>query len=173
MLQFAQRTTAVAHQFDLFSDIKSSARTTVKKRSADSWGNGKRASAKLVVGRISVPIFVDEFWTPKQRQASSLHEVSYRACFKPQLPAYFVTRLTNESDVVYDPFAGRGTTAVEAALHGRKVISNDVNPLSKILTEPRLELPDLRSIYDRLNKIPFASGSKRSEERRVGKECRL
>ena len=27
-----------------------------------------------------------EFWTAGQRQASSIHEVSYRACFKPQLP---------------------------------------------------------------------------------------
>ena len=31
--------------------------------------------------RITVPTFVNEFWTAKQRQASSLHEVSYRACF--------------------------------------------------------------------------------------------
>src|SRR5437870_5470672 len=29
-----------------------------------------------------VPTFVNEFWTARQRQASSLHEVSYRACFK-------------------------------------------------------------------------------------------
>ena len=33
-----------------------------------------------------VPVFVNEFWTSKQRAAHSLHEVSYRACFKPQLP---------------------------------------------------------------------------------------
>jgi hypothetical protein len=30
-----------------------------------------------------VPAFVNEYWTARQRQASSLHEVSYRACFKP------------------------------------------------------------------------------------------
>ncbi|HEU0039137.1 MAG TPA: hypothetical protein VFR76_07680, partial [Verrucomicrobiae bacterium] len=29
----------------------------------------------------SVSTFVNEFWTARQRQASSLHEVSYRACF--------------------------------------------------------------------------------------------
>jgi hypothetical protein len=44
--------------------------------------------------RIAVPTFVNEFWTAKQRQASSLHEVSYRACFKPQLPRFFIERLT-------------------------------------------------------------------------------
>src|SRR5512137_2338718 len=34
----------------------------------------------------SVPTYVNEFWTSRQRAASNLHEVSYRACFKPQLP---------------------------------------------------------------------------------------
>jgi hypothetical protein len=43
---------------------------------------------------IEVPTFVNEFWTARQRQASSLHEVSYRACFKPQLPRFFIERLT-------------------------------------------------------------------------------
>src|SRR5271169_84870 len=29
----------------------------------------------------SVPTYVNEFWTAKQRAASRLHEASYRACF--------------------------------------------------------------------------------------------
>jgi hypothetical protein len=57
---------------------------------------------------LEVPTFVNEFWTAKQRQASSLHEVSYRACFKPQLPRFFIERLTRPADMVYDPFMGRG-----------------------------------------------------------------
>lgn len=55
----------------------------------------------------AVPVFTNEFWTAGQRQAHSLHEVSYRACFKPQLPRFFIQRLTTEGDVVYDPFMGR------------------------------------------------------------------
>ena len=35
-----------------------------------------------------VPPQIDEFWTSKQRAGHSLHEVSYRACYKPQLPAF-------------------------------------------------------------------------------------
>ena len=57
-----------------------------------------------------------EFWTARQRQAARLHEVSYRACFKPQLPEYFIERYSRPGDVVYDPFMGRGTTPVQAAL---------------------------------------------------------
>ena len=39
-----------------------------------------------------------EFWTSKQRQASNLHEISYRACYKPQLPRHFIERLTQHPD---------------------------------------------------------------------------
>ena len=61
---------------------------------------------------IVVETFVNEFWTSKQRAAHSLHEVSYRACFKPQLPRFFIDRFTAPGDVVYDPFMGRGTTLI-------------------------------------------------------------
>jgi len=37
---------------------------------------------------LKVPTYVNEFWTARQRQANSLHEISYRACFKPQLPDF-------------------------------------------------------------------------------------
>ena len=47
---------------------------------------------------------INEYWTSKQRQAHSLHEISYRACYKPQLPQFFIERLSEEGDVVYDPF---------------------------------------------------------------------
>jgi DNA modification methylase len=94
-----------------------------------------------------------EFWTSKQRQASSLHEISYRACFKPQLPDYFIQKFTNAGDLVYDPFGGRGTTALQAALHGRKIIQNDINPLSIILTKPRLIPPSIDQIDKRLRSI--------------------
>ena len=69
-----------------------------------------------------VDTFVNEFWTSRQRAAHSLHEVSYRACFKPQLPRFFIERLTRPGDVVYDPFMGRGTTVLEAALLGRTAV---------------------------------------------------
>ena len=107
------------------------------------------------VPRQDIPVYQGELWTALQRQANSIHEIAYRACYKPQLPAYFIERLTEPGDVVYDPFSGRGTTAVEAALHGRCVIANDVNPLSTILTQPRLELPALSDIEARLNSLRF------------------
>jgi hypothetical protein len=104
-----------------------------------------------------VPTFVNEFWTAKQRQASSLHEISYRACFKPQLPRFFIERLTEPGEVVYDPFMGRGTTVLEAALLGRVPCGCDINPLSVVLTRPRLRPPSLEDVTQRLRQIDFAS----------------
>src|SRR5437868_6484285 len=90
---------------------------------------------------VTVSTYINEFWTSKQRAASSLHEVSYRACFKPQLPRFFIERLTRPGDIVHDPFMGRGTTPIEAALLGRVPHGCDVNPLSVVLTRPRLRPP--------------------------------
>jgi hypothetical protein len=104
---------------------------------------------------LEVPTFVNEYWTARQRQASSLHEVSYRACFKPQLPRFFIERLTAPGDRVYDPFMGRGTTLIEAALLGRVPLGCDVNPLSLTFTRPRLRPPELRDVEVRLAQIPL------------------
>jgi hypothetical protein len=101
-----------------------------------------------------LPIWRREFWTARQRQGSSLHEVSYRACYKPQLPRLFIERLTRPGDRVYDPFSGRGTTVLEAALLGRAVAANDINPLSELLARPRLLPPDPEAVKARLALIP-------------------
>ncbi|MEW5786102.1 MAG: DNA methyltransferase [Bacillota bacterium] len=112
----------------------------------------------LAAGGARVPVFTNEFWTARQRQAASIHEISYRACFKPQLPRFFIRLLTAAGDPVYDPFSGRGTTAIEAALLGRKVIANDVNPLSKIICQPRLAAPASGALSERLAAIPRQDG---------------
>ena len=100
-----------------------------------------------------VPVFENEFWTARQRQAHPLHEISYRACFKPQLPRFFIEAFTRPGACVYDPFAGRGTTLIEAALLGRRAIGNDVNPLSRLLIEPRLNPPDIKAVAKRLGDL--------------------
>ena len=112
---------------------------------------------EVVGGGQMVPAYVNEFWTAKQRAGCSLHEVPYRACFKPQLPRFFTERLTRKGERVYDPFMGRGTTLLEAALLGRKVAGCDVNPLSKCLVGPRLNPPTLAEVEQRLTEIDLAS----------------
>lgn len=120
------------------------------------WENnpGIKKDFVKIDGRL-VPRWTGEFWSNKQRHANSLHEISYRACFKAQLPGFFIQALTKPGDIIYDPFNGRGTTSVEAALQKRRVIGNDINPLSRILAEPRLAPPTIKQIEARLKKIPI------------------
>src|SRR3990172_323374 len=92
-------------------------------------GVGRTRVDKELINGIYINKYNNEFWTSKQRQASELHEIAYRACFKAQLPRFFIELLTSEGDTVYDPFVGRGTTAIEAGLLCRLVVANDVNPL--------------------------------------------
>lgn len=111
-------------------------------------------SENMAIGTCTVKRFTNEFWTSRQRQAAPIHEVSYRACFKPQLPRFFIDLLTRKGDTVYDPFSGRGTTVIEAGLAGCDVIANDANPLSRIMTEPRFFPPPLSAVEKRLEAIP-------------------
>ena len=120
-------------------------------RELEGWRRyGKETTVAEYAG---VPVLANEFWTSRQRAAHSLHEISYRACFKPQLPRFFITRLTVPGDVVFDPFMGRGTTLLEAALHGRQTLGNDVNPLSRLLLEPRLDPPPVEAVANRLRAL--------------------
>ena len=117
-------------------------------------GFGSRTERVVESG---IPYLVNEFWTSGQRKAHSIHEVSYRACFKPQLPEFFIGRATKVGDTVLDPFMGRGTTPVQSALMGRRPVGNDVNPLSQLLTRPRLRVPTLAAVSAALHSIDWTA----------------
>ena len=120
----------------------------------------KTQTDEIQIADQNVALYINEFWTAKQRQASALHEISYRACFKPQLPEFFIKQLSKPKDIIYDPFSGRGTTVIQAGLMDRKIISNDINPLSRILAEPRFKIPLMQEIKNRLDSIPFNQSEK-------------
>ncbi len=114
--------------------------------------------------RDGVAVYRNEFWTSKQRAGHALHEISYRACFKPQLPGFFIDRLTQKGEAVFDPFMGRGTTLLEARLKGRRAVGSDINPLSRILLGPRLTPPSIDVITTRLEAIDFSAAAETPDE---------
>lgn len=122
---------------------------------------GKRTVSEKSDG---IPYIINEFWTAGQRQSHSIHEISYRACFKAQLPEFFISRLTKPGDVVFDPFMGRGTTPVQAALMGRQAFGNDINPLSVLLTRPRLRPITLKAVAAALNTVDWSRGKIERED---------
>ena len=104
----------------------------------------------------AIPKYVGELWTARQRQMHSLHYViSYRASFKPELPSFFIERYSKPGDVVLDPFAGRGTTALQANLMNRIAVSADINPLCERIVTAKTNPVPLEEIADRLTRIDW------------------
>jgi DNA modification methylase len=68
----------------------------------------------------------------------SLHKLSqYIGAYPPSLAHYFITQLSDEGQVVLDPFSGGGTTALEAILLGRKAIASDAFFYAYILSHAK------------------------------------
>lgn len=57
----------------------------------------------------------------------------YPAKFIPQLPGTFISRLSSRGELVFDPFGGSGTTALEAIRLGRRTVSSDANPVAALI----------------------------------------
>lgn len=67
--------------------------------------------------------------------------------------AYLVENLTEEGDVVMDPFLGSGLVAIECISRHRKFLGIDINPFSIEHTSFLFSLPRPRDYYEALKKI--------------------
>ena len=77
----------------------------------------------------------------------------YMAMFPPSVPNHFIKKYSKIGDVVFDPFSGRGTTAVEACFEGRMGVGNDKNPLAYVLTKAQTSVPSLGRINKRIAQL--------------------
>jgi len=59
----------------------------------------------------------------------------YPARFIPHVVRYFIERFTKPGDLVFDPFAGSGTVAIEAEITERNYIVWDLNPITELLVK--------------------------------------
>ncbi|QNB05771.1 restriction endonuclease [Herbaspirillum frisingense] len=57
----------------------------------------------------------------------------YPAKFIPQLPGTFVSLLSSRGELIFDPFGGSGTTALESIRLGRRAVSVDANPMAALI----------------------------------------
>jgi hypothetical protein len=65
-----------------------------------------------------------------------------------QLYAY-----TRPSDVVLDPFCGRGTTILESLLNNRLGIGSDINPVAACVAGAKADVPELDNVLDRVDAL--------------------
>jgi hypothetical protein len=87
---------------------------------------------------------------------STLHQLSpYIGKIKSSMAGSLVSQFTNEGDLVYDPFSGSGTVALEAWVAKRRVLANDLSPYANLLTQAKL-FP-CRSLQDALDQIQRAN----------------
>lgn len=85
------------------------------------------------------------------------YAVSYRASFKPELPAFFMNRyLKVRGSTVLDPFGGRGTTAFQANLMGHRAIHNDINPVAVFLGQARQKIAPLDRLVRRVESLDLS-----------------
>ncbi|MBI2133627.1 site-specific DNA-methyltransferase [Candidatus Woesearchaeota archaeon] len=77
----------------------------------------------------------------------------YMAMFPPNVPNHFIKKYSKKGDVVFDPFSGRGTTAIEACFEGRIGIGNDKNPLAYVLTKAQTSVPSYKRIIKRIQDL--------------------
>lgn len=87
---------------------------------------------------------------------STLHQLSpYIGKIKSSIAASLVSQFTSEGDLIYDPFSGSCTVALEAWAAKRRVVANDLSPYAFLLT--RAKLFPSRSLQAALDQIERAS----------------
>ena len=93
---------------------------------------------------------------------------------KPYEPlAFAIEQLTDEGDIVVDPFVGSGTTARESLIRNRRFIGFDVNPVAIELTKMIVSPPGYLRIHESFNIIKNTvkdkiNSSYRLQDGRVG-----
>jgi site-specific DNA-methyltransferase (adenine-specific) len=68
-----------------------------------------------------------------------LRGLKHPAPFHPQIPEKFIKWLTDENDVVLDPFMGSGTTAIVAVNNNRQYVGFELNPEYAALANERIK----------------------------------
>jgi hypothetical protein len=72
----------------------------------------------------------------------SLHQLSpYIGKLKSNLASTLIKSFTREEDVIYDPFCGSGSVALEGWAARRRVIATDLSPYAVTLTRGKLHPP--------------------------------
>lgn len=78
---------------------------------------------------------------------------TYLGSLPPAMAHALVERFSRPGDVVLDPFSGRGTVPLQAALRRRVGVGVDLNPLAALLTGAVLDPPGHREAQDRLTRL--------------------
>jgi len=107
-----------------------------KDRSKNSWNitnhgetkEGKRINKKYLSDYKPTSIRPDNVFRFHTAGYARDNHIKHPAPYHKQLPEYFIKFLTDENDVVLDPFAGIGTTGLPCKDMNRQFIGYELNP---------------------------------------------
>jgi site-specific DNA-methyltransferase (adenine-specific) len=106
----------------------------------DSNGKIKNKSKKLKLNPLGkIPTNVFTFQTAGVLRGEDYVGSEHPAAFHPDLPKWFITWLTDENDVVLDPFMGSGTVAEVCIKTNRNYIGMELNKNYEDIIKRRVE----------------------------------
>ncbi|MET9830549.1 hypothetical protein ABZ078_14780 [Streptomyces sp. NPDC006385] len=83
-----------------------------------------------------------------------LHSLcSYQGKFKPAMAHWLVKSFSTEGGRVLDPLGGVGTVPFEAALLGRRAITNDKSPLAATVGAAKMSPPSLDEALEQISRL--------------------
>ena len=98
--------------------------------------------------------FTTTVWDVPRRGSWGVHQPTYRGNWAPQIPRALLEHYSKPGDLVLDPFAGGGTTLIEAWVLGRNAIGFDVSEFALELTQARLKELDRLANRESLFGLP-------------------
>ena len=112
-----------------------------------------------------VPYLKNEFWTAGQRQAHSIHEISLPGLLQGAAARVLYSPAHQARRHRVRPLYGaRHDSRARPRLMRRQAIGNDVNPLSVLLTRPRLRAISPQAVDAALKTVDWSRGEVERED---------
>lgn len=73
-------------------------------------------------------IITDSLWLVDRRDSTGVHTADYWGNFIPKIPHQMMLRYTKQNEWMLDPFAGLGTSLIEAQRLGRNALGVELQP---------------------------------------------
>ena len=110
---------------------------------------------KNIQGNIPSNIKNNSLISIKRDKSNPIHNLGnpHSAKFIPEIPRWAIEKYSKPNDIVLDPFAGSGTTLVEARLLNRNCLGIEHNPLGRIISKVKSNKIEKKILYSTRKKI--------------------
>ncbi|MCX5592503.1 DNA-methyltransferase [Alcaligenes endophyticus] len=80
-----------------------------------------------------------DVWEIPNVKAHHIEKTAHPCQFPVALPQKFIRALTEQDDLILDPFMGSGSTGVAAIIEGRRFLGSDIDPSYVAIAEERVQ----------------------------------